>query len=76
MDLPNKKMCSSDSICLEENGTFSFDSHKNSEIFNSFYSNLASNLLEKLTLPKNKFGIDKVSQYYCYALLCNFCPTL
>ena len=59
LGLPSKKATPS-SICLENNGTLSFDSKTNAEIFKDFYSNLAGDLLKKLPSPTNKFGIEAV----------------
>ena len=63
LGLPSKKATPS-SICLENNGTLSFDSKTNAEIFKDFYSNLAGDLLKKLPSPTNKFGIEAVKKYY------------
>ena len=63
LGLPSKKNAPS-SICLENNGTLSFDSKTNAEIFKDFYSNLAGDLLKKLPSPTNKFGIEAVKKYY------------
>ena len=63
LGLPSKKNTPS-SICLENNGTLSFDSKTNAEIFKDFYSNLAGDLLKKLPSPTNKFGIEAVKKYY------------
>ena len=63
LGLPCKKATRS-SICLENNGTLSFDSKTNAEIFKDFYSNLAGDLLKKLPSPTNKFGIEAVKKYY------------
>ena len=63
LDLPSKKATPS-SICLENNGTLSFDSKTNAEIFKDFYSNLAGDLLKKLPSPTNKFGLEAVKKYY------------
>ena len=63
LGLPCKKATPS-SICLENNGTLSFNSKTNAEIFKDFYSNLAGDLLRKLPSPTNKFGIEGVKKYY------------
>ena len=41
-----------------------FDSKANAEIFKTFFSNLASELLKKLPTPLNKFSMQFVSDYY------------
>ena len=63
LGLPSKK-ASPSTICLEKDGTSSFDSKTNAEIFRDFYSNLASDLLTKLPSPPNKFGKEAVKKYY------------
>ena len=63
LGLPSKK-ASLSTICLETNGTLSFDSKTKAEIFRDFYSNLASDLLKKLPSPTNKFGKEAVKKYY------------
>ena len=45
LGLPTKK-ASPSMICLEKDGTLSFDSKTNAQIFRGFYSNLASDLLK------------------------------
>ena len=50
--------------CLEKGGSLLFDSKTNVEIFEDFYSNLASDLLKKLPSPPNKFGKEAVKKYY------------
>ena len=61
--LPSKKSSSS-IICLENEGTLSFDPKANAEIFKGFNSNLANDLLKKLPNPPNKYGKDTVKKYY------------
>ena len=52
-------------ICLEnKNNNISFDSKTNAEIFKDFFSKLANDLVEKLPVPTNKFGIDCIKNYY------------
>ena len=63
LGLPSKK-ASPSTICLEKDGTLSFDSKTNAEILRDFYSNLASGLLKKLPSPSNKFGKEAVQKYY------------
>jgi hypothetical protein len=63
MGMDNK--VTSSNFCLEdENTKRSFDSKSNAEIFKSFFSNLAENLLIKLPKPSNRFGLDSVVSYY------------
>ena len=62
--LPDKKSKSPSSICLQDGDNISFDNKRNCEIFKDFYSNLASNLLQKLPLPTKKFCIESVKKYY------------
>ena len=63
LGLPSKK-ASPSTICLENDGTLSFDSKTNAEIFRDFYSNLASDLLKELPSPSNKFRKEAVKKYY------------
>ena len=63
LGLPSKK-ASPSTICLEKDGTLSFNSKTNAEIFRDFYSNLASDLLKKLPSPPKKFGKEAVKKYY------------
>ena len=51
-------------ICLKDGEKLSFDPKTNANTFCSFYSNLAGDLLKKLTTPPNKFGLDTVKLYY------------
>ena len=57
--LPSRK-ASPSTICLERDGTLSFDSKTNAEIFKNFNLNLATDLLKKLPSPPNKFGKEEV----------------
>ena len=41
-----------------------FDPFAISEVFQKFYSNLASNLVDKLPAAVNKFGLHSVEVYY------------
>ena len=64
LGLPSKES-SSPTICLEKDGTLSFDPKTNAEIFKDFYSNLANNLVKKLPPPPpNKYGKTAVNNYY------------
>ena len=44
--------------------TKSFDNTENAETFKSFYESLATDLVNKLPLPTNKFDQEKVKEYY------------
>ena len=59
---PSEK-ASPSTICLEKDGTLSFDFKTNAEIVRDFYSNLASDLLKKLPSPPNKFGKEAVKNF-------------
>ena len=63
MGLPSKKGNNS-KVCLKNNGNISFDPIENANIFKNFYENLASELVEKLPEPTDKFGKNKVKEYY------------
>ena len=52
LSLPSK-IASPSMICLEKDGTLSFDSKTKAKLFGDFYSNLASDLLKKLPSPSN-----------------------
>ena len=63
LGLPSKKG-SSFNICLEKNNNIHFDDKTNSNTFKEFYCNLASDLVNKLPPPSNKFGMNSVRIYY------------
>ena len=44
-------------ICLKKKDGLTFDPFATSEVFQKFYSNLASNLIDKLPAAVNKFGL-------------------
>ena len=54
----------SSKICLKKKDGLTFDSFAISEVFQKFYSNLASNLVDKLPAAVNKFGLHSVEVYY------------
>ena len=51
-------------ICLGKKEDVCFDAKDNAETFKNFYANLASDLLEKLPPPTNRFGSDSVKGFY------------
>ena len=63
LGLPSKKTASTN-ICLRDKTEVTFDSSSISEIFKSFYSTLASNLVKQLPPPKNRFDLKSVEKYY------------
>ena len=63
LGLPNKNR-SPANICLGDKGKVSFDNKENAETFKNFYEDLASDLVNKLPLPTNKFNKEKVKEYY------------
>ena len=63
LGLPSKTSTAS-KICIEENDKISFDALGNTEIFKTFFSNLAGNLLNKLPPASLKFGMASVSTFY------------
>ena len=63
LGLPSKKTASTN-ICLKDKTEVTFDSSSISEIFKSFYSTLASNLVKQLPPPKNRFDLKSVEKYY------------
>ena len=46
-------------ICLKENGVTQFELKKHGNIFKTFYSELAGNLVKKLPKPSLKFNTNK-----------------
>ena len=60
--LPSKK-ASPSTICLEKDGTLSFDSKTIAEIFRDFHSNLASDLLKKLPSPQINSGKKQLKNF-------------
>ena len=63
LGLPSQSNSQAD-ICLTKDGNISFDPKTNAETFKDFFSNLASNLVAKLPIPTNKFGMETVKGYY------------
>ena len=64
--MPSKKgKASSGNIGLKIDGELSFDKLKVAEKFNSFYTTVASKLVEKLPQSFNKFGKNFVESFYC-----------
>ena len=51
-------------ISLKENDVASYDSKENANIFCRVFSKLGDSLLQKLTRPKNQFGIKATREYY------------
>ena len=64
MGLPSKKTESSKSIGLKINDEIYFDPLKVAEKFNSFFSTIASSLVEKLPSCSGKFGKSNAKDYY------------
>ena len=62
LGLQNNRSPSSD-ICLKKEG-LTFDPFAISEVFQKFYSNLASKLVDKLPAAENKFGLHSIEVYY------------
>ena len=63
LGLPHKTAVSSN-ICLEENEKVVFETQSNANIFKTFFSSLANNLVSKLPDASKKFGLDSVKSYY------------
>ena len=51
-------------ICLRENNLLQFKEKKNASTFKDFYSNLAADLVNRLSAAINIFGINSVKKYY------------
>ena len=62
--LPKKGSSKTQNVCLKENGNFVFDPKPTSNIFKSFFSDIAKNLLDKLPIAPNRFNKNSVSAYY------------
>ena len=63
--MPSKKgKASSGNIGLKIDGELSFDKLKVAEKYNSFYTTVASKLVEKLPQSFNKFGKNFVESFY------------
>ena len=60
----NSKTVNQSKICLIENGVMQFESKKNANIFKTFYSELARNLVKNLPKPPLKFNTDKTMMLY------------
>ena len=63
LGLPSKKAPTT-KICLKTNDTISFDDSTNASIFKKFYSNLAENLVSKLSTDPNRFDIYFLKTFY------------
>ena len=59
LGLKNNRSPSSD-ICLRKKDGLTFDHFAISQVFQKFYSNLASNLVDKFPVTVNKFGLHYV----------------
>jgi hypothetical protein len=64
LGLPSKKGLSSTNIGLKIEDSICFDKLKVAETFNSFYTSVASKLVEKLPKCINKYGRGFVFNYY------------
>ena len=63
--LPKKGSASGASnICLKEDDKFVFDPVVTSNIFKTFFSDIANNLLSQLPNAPNRFNKNSVSEYY------------
>ena len=60
----SEKSKASSKICLGKDKNLSFDPKTNAETFMIFFSNLAKNLVSKLPIAPNRFGLDTVKNYY------------
>ena len=55
----NSKNVNQSKTCSKENGTMQFEPKKNANIFKTFYSELAGNIVKKLSKLSLKFNTDK-----------------
>ena len=61
----NSKNVDQSKICLKENGITQFEpKKKNANIFKTFYSELAGNIVKKLPKPSLIFNNDKTIMFY------------
>ena len=62
---PSKNKSNSN-IYLERDNNISSDKKTNCRTFEYFFGNLKNELLNKLSIPSNKFGADNINKYYNY----------
>ena len=60
----NTKNGNQSKICLKENGVTQFEPKKNANVFKTFYSELAGNLVKMLPKPPLKFNTFKTMMFY------------
>ena len=60
----NTKNGNQSKICLKENGVTQFEPKKNANVFKTFYSELAGNLVKMLPKPPLKFDTFKTMMFY------------
>ena len=60
----NSKKVNQSKICLKENGVTYLNRKKNINIFKTFYSELAGNVVKKVPKPPLKFNADKTVMFY------------
>ena len=60
----NSKSLNQLKICLKDNGVTQFDPKKNANIFKTFYSELAGNLVKMFPKPSLKFNTNKTMMFY------------
>jgi len=63
LGLSNKNRSPSN-ICLGDKDKVSFDNKENAETFKNFDENLSSDLVNKLPLPTDNFGKEKIKDFY------------
>ena len=63
----NSKNVNQWKICLKEDGVTQFEPKKNANIFKTFYSELAGNLVKMLPKPPLQFNTDK-NMMFCKKL--------
>ena len=63
LGLPSKN-ASPSNICLGDKDKVSFDNKENAKTFQNSYENLASDLVNKLSLPTDNFGKEKIKDFY------------
>ena len=68
----SKSKSKSQNIGLKIDSNITFDKSKVSETFNSYFSTIASSLLNKLPTGTNRFGLHHVNQFYNSLNVSNF----
>ena len=63
LELPNNVSIATINA-LQDNKVVKYDPKSISKVFQTFFTNMAKTLLQKLPPPPNKYGIDSVKSFY------------